>query len=81
MERTQVLDLMGSLKLYGMRNAYDEVMATGIKRQHEPPRIGVPHRIDAEEVFYLTFVPLCCREHERHRGIDSVVERDRRPDA
>ena len=22
-----------------MRNAYDEVMATGIKRQHEPPRI------------------------------------------
>jgi DNA replication protein DnaC len=39
MERTQVLDLMGNLKLYGMRNAYDEIMATGIKRQHEPPRI------------------------------------------
>ncbi len=30
---------MGELKLYGMRNAYDEVMAAGIKRQHEPPRI------------------------------------------
>ena len=30
---------MGTLKLYGMRNAYDEVMAAGIKRQHEPPRI------------------------------------------
>ena len=40
MERTQILDLMGTLKLYGMRSAYDEVMATGIKRQHEPPRIG-----------------------------------------
>jgi len=39
MERTQVLDLMGTLKLYGMRGAYDEVMATGIKRQHEPPKI------------------------------------------
>jgi len=39
MERTQVLDLMGTLKLYGMRSAYDEVMATGIKRQHEPPKI------------------------------------------
>ncbi|MGL5011547.1 MAG: IS21-like element helper ATPase IstB [Paracoccaceae bacterium] len=39
MERTQILDLMGSLKLYGMRSAYDEVMASGIKRQHEPPRI------------------------------------------
>src|SRR5690606_1977623 len=38
MERTQVLDLMGTLKLYGMRGAYDEIMATAIKRQHEPPR-------------------------------------------
>ena len=39
MERTQILDLMGSLKLYGMRSAYDETMASGLKRQHEPPRI------------------------------------------
>jgi DNA replication protein DnaC len=39
MDRTQILDLMGTLKLYGMRSAYDEVMAAGIKRQHEPPRI------------------------------------------
>jgi hypothetical protein len=30
---------MGELKLYGMQTAYDEVMGTGIKRQHEPPRI------------------------------------------
>src|SRR5213075_1217415 len=39
MERTDVLELMARLKLYGMRAAYDEVMATGIKRQHEPPKI------------------------------------------
>src|SRR6476660_5003585 len=39
MERTEVLDLMGTLKLYGMRSAYDEIMATAIKRQHEPPRV------------------------------------------
>jgi DNA replication protein DnaC len=39
MERTQVLDLMGTLKLYGMRGAYDEIMATAIKRQHEPPKV------------------------------------------
>ena len=39
MERTQVLELMSTLKLYGMRGAYDEVMATAIKRQHEPPKI------------------------------------------
>ena len=39
MERTDILALMGDLKLYGMRTAYDEVMSAGIKRQHEPPRI------------------------------------------
>ena len=39
MERIGILDLMSTLKLFGMRSAYDEVMATGIKRQHEPPRI------------------------------------------
>src|SRR3989440_1145748 len=39
MERTDLLELMSTLKLYGMRAAYDEVMATGIKRRHEPPRI------------------------------------------
>ena len=39
MERTAILDLMGDLKLHGMRLAYDDVMATGLKRQHEPPRI------------------------------------------
>ena len=39
MDRTEIFDLMGTLKLYGMRAGYDEVMATGIKRQQEPPRI------------------------------------------
>jgi len=39
MERTDILDLMSELKLYGMRLAYDEVMGIGIKRQHEPPKI------------------------------------------
>ena len=39
MDRTEVLELMAKLKLYGMRAAYDEVMTAGIKRRHEPPRI------------------------------------------
>ena len=39
MERTDVLERMATLKLYGMRAAYDEVMANGIKRRHEPARI------------------------------------------
>ena len=38
-ERPQTFDMMSTLKLYGMRSAYDEIMASGIKRQHEPPRI------------------------------------------
>src|SRR6056297_3024400 len=39
MERSQVLDAMGQLKLYGMRAAYDEIIATAVKRQHEPQQI------------------------------------------
>jgi DNA replication protein DnaC len=39
MERTELFDLMGELKLYGMKDAFDEVMATAVKRQHEPQRI------------------------------------------
>ncbi|MDE2114302.1 MAG: IS21-like element helper ATPase IstB [Hyphomicrobiales bacterium] len=39
MERHQLFDMMNDLRLYGMRQSYDEVMATGIKRQYEPPRI------------------------------------------
>src|SRR4051795_5397859 len=39
MNRSDILELMATLKLFGMRAAYDEVMATAIKRQHEPARI------------------------------------------
>jgi hypothetical protein len=38
MERTEVLDMMSGLKLYGMRSAYDETLAMAIKRKHEPQR-------------------------------------------
>ena len=39
MERQAILDMMGELKLAGMRAAFDEVIATGLKRQHPVPRI------------------------------------------
>ena len=39
MERNDILELMTKLKLFGMRAAYDEVMATAIKRRYEPARI------------------------------------------
>ena len=38
MERTEVLDMMGELKLFGMKAAYDETLAAALKRQHEPQR-------------------------------------------
>jgi DNA replication protein DnaC len=40
MERTEVLDLMGELRLFGMKNAYDEILATALKRRHEPQRFA-----------------------------------------
>jgi hypothetical protein len=30
---------MGQLKLYGMKAAYDEIITTAVKRQHEPQKI------------------------------------------
>ena len=41
MERSQVLDAMSQLKLYGMKAAYDEIITTAVKRQHEPQQIVV----------------------------------------
>ena len=39
MERSEILATMSELKLYGMKAAYDEILITAIKRQHEPHRI------------------------------------------
>jgi DNA replication protein DnaC len=39
MERSEILAAMGELKLYGMKAAFDEILATAVKRQHEPQRI------------------------------------------
>jgi DNA replication protein DnaC len=39
MERSEILAAMGDLKLYGMKAAFDEIIATAVKRQHEPQRI------------------------------------------
>ena len=40
MERSQLFDLMGELKLYGMKAAFDEIMATAVKRR--PTRKPAP---------------------------------------
>jgi len=33
-ERSEILDMMGTLQLAGMRAAYDEIVSVGVKRQH-----------------------------------------------
>ncbi len=38
MERSEIAT-MGELKLYGMKAAFDEIITTAVKRQHEPQRI------------------------------------------
>jgi DNA replication protein DnaC len=39
MERSEILTAMTDLKLYGMKSAFDEIIATAVKRQHEPQRV------------------------------------------
>jgi DNA replication protein DnaC len=39
MERSQILELMSKLQLYGMKAAFDEIMATAVRRHYEPPAI------------------------------------------
>ena len=39
MERHEIMDLMKELQLYGMRQAFDEIIATGLKRQHPVQQI------------------------------------------
>ena len=39
MERHEILGMMATLKLAGMRAAFDEVIATGLKRQHAVQQI------------------------------------------
>jgi DNA replication protein DnaC len=39
MERAEILATMSELKLYGMKAAFDEIITTAVKRQHEPQRV------------------------------------------
>src|SRR6202040_50735 len=39
MERSEILTAMSELKLYGMKAAYDEIISSAVKRQHEPTHV------------------------------------------
>ena len=56
MERTQLFDLMDGLKLYGMKAAFDGIMTTAVKRQHEPQRIVGRDRDAGRIAFQSAFI-------------------------
>ena len=39
MERSEILEMMTTLQLAGMRATYDEILSVGIKRQHGIERV------------------------------------------
>ena len=39
MARSEILTTMSELKLFGMKAAFDEIITTAVKRQHEPQHI------------------------------------------
>lgn len=39
MERSEIIEMMATLQLAGMRAAYDEIVTTGVKRQHSVERM------------------------------------------
>ena len=39
MERSEIIAMMATLQLAGMRAAYDEIVTTGVKRQHSVERM------------------------------------------
>jgi len=38
-ERSEILEMMGTLQLAGMRAAFDEIVAVGVKRQHSVEKV------------------------------------------
>jgi len=39
MERSEILSGLSALKLNGMRSAFDQIISSAVKRQHEPQRV------------------------------------------
>ena len=84
MERSEILTAMSQLKLYGMKAAYDEIIAAAVKRQHEPQRfVGdlLTAEISEKQVRSIKYqiaiakLPLC-QGHRRLRLCRHADQRD-----
>ena len=47
-ERSEILEMMSSLELGGMRAAYDDIVTVGIKRQHSIEKRSEERRVGKE---------------------------------
>ena len=78
MERHQVLDLMGSLKLSACGTAYDETLAVAVKRKHEPqtlrrrPRRPRSPEKQARSISISSPSPNCPRQGRRRLCLQGV---------
>ena len=75
MKEPKSLAAMSSLKLYGMRSAYDETLATAIKRKHEPQRFvgDLPESRDLREAGALDQVPAHRRQAAAGQDVDDLA--------
>src|SRR6266436_3655487 len=79
MERSEILAAMGELKLYGMKAAFDEIIATAIKRQHEPQHfVGdlltaeITEKQDRSIKYQIAIARACIRACARGRFFNVV---------
>jgi hypothetical protein len=77
-ERDEILAAMADLNIFGMPAAYDELMATAVRRQHEPQGLvrGRSHHQSPWNIFPLISVcsPLLWKAHSnqtRALGVQS----------
>ena len=71
MERHEILEMMVELKLLGMRGAFDEVLANGVKRQHAALKLP---RFDGHPT---RFCERCCHAENRSPVFTGVPSPDR----
>src|SRR3954471_1048345 len=68
MERAEILATMSELKLYGMKAAFDEIITTAIKRQHEPQHIVgdlLTAEISEKQARSIKYQAAACQGHRR----------------
>jgi len=78
MERSEILTAMAELKLYGMKAAFDEIISTAVKRQHEPQRIVgdlLAAEITEKQARSIRYVTSGANLYQSHRFEVPIIRR------